>query len=985
MPCTKGGLRRPPAVEQPAPHPSPSTRKPGFTKKLLRAFMQGGGAWGISLTLATGPALAATPPPLNKIKVPDVNMLGLLDGDGPGFNPAQWEQITKPGKRTALQQIGKAFFFDMQVGSDAVQSCASCHFNSGADIRKVNAISPGLNRGDFTHQLRGVNRKLRQADYGGANSFRGIPANEDAVINAGGTPDQSDGTPGNLVPLNMLNAIKGDDVNDIVGSQGVRGATFGALIQFDSRESGTLLEFDPGFDANDDLFDGFGNILPGLFHTVRRIEPRNTPTTYNAIFNQRSFWDGRADMFFNGVNTLGFRDPDAKVKVYTGGDYATPLSLLIPFSSLASQAVGPIGSGLEMEFVHRGGGGGPSHFLGRKMLGLVPLYGQWVHCDDSLLGELAGCGMGDEKVRGLSADYASMIKDVFLEKFWGDGSGNDVCLEAPAFETKLPLNACTDDYANPNRTLMEVNFNLFWGLSVQAYEATLTTGNTIVDLMAGGLIDSDPDGNNGPSTIVENTDGRVMTRLDIGKALPPAGAPNQVFTRVDGRFVLLMDWTGLQPDGDLSLEDCAAMSALDKTDAGGLGGYKACAMKMAEFIHPGAETGSEAPNAPNQPESGPLLAGENFGGCTPPYTSRACEVAFATIQNIDEGMGRFQAGATDCAACHTSAEFTGATISATVGFGAEDLPVDPDEPPPAILERMNTFENQGVYDSGFYNLAVRPTGEDLSVGSSIQTSSGALIPLSMAKLSQLIGMLPSDLPAPYDNPDSKAAIQAIKDNLAAGVAKGGIQVPKRPDDLSPKAFAMNLGCDPAVDPVCNPTIPPAELILRNGFFKTPTIRMTKFTGPYMHNGSKMNLRQVLEFYKRVVDFDLPANQRPSFGNLNKFNLDAGLRVFDVGADREAAMIEMMETGLTDWGAAYQQGKFDHPQICVPNGHDGRGRTKLANIAAVGADGSANRIITFQEMLQDATGLAHDLTAPCDMDISNLNGRSLIDVPYAPGP
>ncbi|MFV8783711.1 cytochrome c peroxidase [Microbulbifer sp. SA54] len=944
-------------------------------------FLQRGGAWGLSLSMMAGPALAAAPPSLNKIKVPDVNMLGLLDGDGPGFDPAEWEQITKPGNRIKLQKLGKAFFHEMQAGSDGIQACASCHYNSGADIRKVNSVSPGLPRGDFSHQLLGVNKTLKVSHYGGLNSPRGLPVSESAVIGAGGTPDQADGTPGNLVPLLNLNGIKGSDVNDIVGSQGMRAVTFQGLKQNEVREKGTLWEIDDGFDDNDDLFGGFGNLLEGILqvYTVRRVEPRNTPTTYNAIFNQSSFWDGRADMFFNGVNTLGFRDPDAKVTVYTGGSYAGELGVLIPFSSLASQAVGPIGSRLEMEFEGRGGSGLPSYNLGHKLLNAVPLWGQKVSCTDSLLSDMTDCGPGATEGTGLNVMYSDLIKEIFLEKFWGDGSYNDVCLEWPEFKKKLPLSSCTSDWNTKNRTLMEVNFGLFWGLAVQAYEATLTTGNTIVDLMAGGLIDPDPDGDHGPSTIVENTNGRVMTRLDIGKAKPAAGSPPQQFTRVNGRMVLLMDWTGMQPDGDLPLEDCAAMSALDKTDAGQLGGYKACAMKMAEFIHPKAETGTEAPKAPNQPESGPLAAGEPIGGCTPPYTSRVCEAAFATIQNIDEGMGRFQAGATDCAACHTSAEFTGATISGTIGFGAEDIPADPEEIP-AILERMATFDNEGVYDSGFYNLAIRPTGEDLSIGGSIATSTGGIIPLSKARLAQLIGMLPGELPAPY----SKEVIQKIADNLNAGIGKGGVQVPYRPDDLSARAFAMKLGCDPAANPVCDPNVAPTEIALRNAFFKTPSIRMTKFTGPYGHNGSRMNLRQMLEFYKRVVDFDLPDNQRFSFSNLNKANLDAGLRVFDVGADREAAMIEMMETGLTDWGAAYQQGKFDHPQICVPNGHDNSGRTKLANIPAVGMEGSANRIITFQEMLQGVTGLAHDMTQPCDMPhISNANGKSVVDIPLAP--
>ena len=36
----------------------------------------------------------------------------------------------------------------MQVGSDGVQACASCHFHAGADNRTVNQINPGTLGGD---------------------------------------------------------------------------------------------------------------------------------------------------------------------------------------------------------------------------------------------------------------------------------------------------------------------------------------------------------------------------------------------------------------------------------------------------------------------------------------------------------------------------------------------------------------------------------------------------------------------------------------------------------------------------------------------------------------------------------------------------------------------------------------------------------------------------------------------------------------------
>jgi hypothetical protein len=49
----------------------------------------------------------------------------------------------------AAIRLGKALFWDMQVGSDGVTACASCHFHAGADNRTRNQLAPGLLRANF--------------------------------------------------------------------------------------------------------------------------------------------------------------------------------------------------------------------------------------------------------------------------------------------------------------------------------------------------------------------------------------------------------------------------------------------------------------------------------------------------------------------------------------------------------------------------------------------------------------------------------------------------------------------------------------------------------------------------------------------------------------------------------------------------------------------------------------------------------------------
>ena len=45
----------------------------------------------------------------------------------------------------AAIRLGKALFWDEQVGSDGRVACATCHFQAGVDVRTVNTVNPGPN------------------------------------------------------------------------------------------------------------------------------------------------------------------------------------------------------------------------------------------------------------------------------------------------------------------------------------------------------------------------------------------------------------------------------------------------------------------------------------------------------------------------------------------------------------------------------------------------------------------------------------------------------------------------------------------------------------------------------------------------------------------------------------------------------------------------------------------------------------------------
>ena len=305
-----------------------------------------------------------------------------------------------------LVVLGKALFWDMQVGGDGTQACASCHFHAGADNRVTNALNPGAN-GVFS--VRQPGETLQPADF---------PFHKLA------NPDDARST--------VLR-----DTDDVVGSQGLDKSHFDGLA--------------PGGSA-----DKCTRLGDAVFGTNRQVTGRNTPTVINAAFNYRNFWDGRAQFAFNTRNPFGDRDPDAKAWVDDGTLHQ--VRVLIPFSSLASQAVGPPNNSVEMSCDGR-----TFMLLGKKMLRAVdggepftPLAYQAVSTTDSVLGPYVAPGG-----RGLKKSYPAMIMDTFARKWWSS--------------------AGTVTEGGSDFTLMEANFSLFWGLAIQAYEETLIADETRFD------------------------------------------------------------------------------------------------------------------------------------------------------------------------------------------------------------------------------------------------------------------------------------------------------------------------------------------------------------------------------------------------------------------------------------------------------------------------------------------------------------------------
>lgn len=356
--------------------------------------------------------------------------------------PQNLGEFIRPGLERQAVQLGKALFWDAQAGSDG-KSCGSCHFAAGADPRIKNQLNPGLRANDkgfgLTITAEGRAEGLRDPGFG-----------PNYVLNAADFPlrllaDQEE--------PNYNKRILLRDTNDVVSSQGVLRWRFDGITPGAARDAGTPLP--------DEVFH-----VGGI--NVRRVEPRNTPTMINSVFNHENFWDGRAQADFNGVNPFGALDDDAKILVVQDGA-VTERRVLIPFSSLASQAVGPPTNIDEMSYEAR-----LFPDVGKKLLAMRPLDTQEVHPQDSVLGSLSRAVLGQT---GLTTPtYADLVRAVFLPQYWN--SARVVTFEG---DRRTVRDAADVAPGAKSYNLMEANFALFFGLAIQMYESTLVADATPFD------------------------------------------------------------------------------------------------------------------------------------------------------------------------------------------------------------------------------------------------------------------------------------------------------------------------------------------------------------------------------------------------------------------------------------------------------------------------------------------------------------------------
>ncbi|MBI5364013.1 MAG: hypothetical protein HZA53_12590 [Planctomycetes bacterium] len=554
----------------------------------------------------------------------------------------------------AAKRLGKALFWDMQVGSDSA-SCATCHFHAGQDTRTKNQTNPGP--GGFN------------LFFSGGHGPNYTPVACDFPFHKLEVPDDND------------SAVV-HDIDDRMSSAGVFRRRFDAVDvtpPLDAQDEGTI-EPDP---------DGFA--FPGQPNSknVRRVEPRNTPTVINSILLHRIFFDGRANFNFNGNNPFGDTDPNAKVLVNNGnaGDDATPTRLLFDHAATASQSVGPPLSPFEMSYYGR-----IWPQLGRKMILRKPLALQRVAHDDSVLGVIDNQPDPGDVLPGLdpTLTYADMIRSAFHAKFWNAGNTYDA-------DTGLPSAGAFSQ--------MERNFALFFGLAILAYESDLVSDDSRYDQYMDGGGESGTAANALTAQEKEGLDIFLNRGGCIGCHFGPefaGGTLTKIFRTPNEGLLERMLMADGEADGHAQFVSYPPPigEPLHPTDSALLSDPRG---KLIEIRPP---TGY----------GGPLAWGWGYfatgaGVCTPAID----QTIVLTPGSNAPSNSNFSASArlrvdTDCSKVFRvdmSWQYPGAPGGEYTLYVAGRL---------VGRIHMDQVQPPAVYDNGFYNIGVRPTAEDIGNG-----------------------------------------------------------------------------------------------------------------------------------------------------------------------------------------------------------------------------------------------------------------------------
>ncbi|MFV8781963.1 hypothetical protein ACNKU7_06020 [Microbulbifer sp. SA54] len=689
------------------------------------------------------------PPHRTVVAISAVNSLGqLLDEDGEPLTELEApineedffreeadvagvpEPLQEHVGRLAAEVLGKSLFWDMQVGSDGVQACGSCHFHAGVDSRTRNQLNPGVNAGDMALEFRGPNEDVQASDF----PFH-KRVNPDVV---------GDGTDP---------AIVISDSNDVMSSMGV--SEFKLFNDIVLGASG----FSDAFNGVQALLPDDGTPMPdpvAVFDGLRRVEPRNTPTFHGAAFNFDNFWDGRARFNFNGGSVFGPSDPQFHIFIAEDGELvgatnghindelaeedpeAAVQPVRIKFSSLGSQAMGPPLSEFEMAFLGRNW---PK--IAKKLLqdGVTPLANQLVAVDDSRLGPFSNQGgsICDELGRptaidkpGLCVTYPELIEIAFTPEFWEVTSAHLAGAECDdpfdAYCLTVVADAAADPADTNQFTQMEANLSLFFGLAVQAYESLTIPDDSPADR----FFDANPFAGHG---VGEPGDQAVLFPTLVPDLMDDGQINGSVAVPTTGELVLIPDdpstpeYDGFGPDELYGFDIFAGANLTAALPAGharnpihtitteggqelqvAVGSNPFTRSAKCMLCHLGAEQTDHSINVAH----GLLKNDAEFEFPTPPQVadSNAVAIFLDGLLPAPEPSGTFKA----VGGLILSEEITEGAAQDAVEVEPRNFATFDDPATPWDDRVVAQPSNFAFGDQGVYNIGLRPTSEDIGRG-----------------------------------------------------------------------------------------------------------------------------------------------------------------------------------------------------------------------------------------------------------------------------
>lgn len=899
----------------------------------------------------------------------------------------------------AAEVLGKAFFWEMQAGSDFRRltdgryvgtACATCHYSAGADARTRHAtripyvvwdkypLAPG-------HPLKSY------ADETGYEEKQ-LPYDVRYVATHDTRFDDVD-------RFGFLSLI--------VASAGVEPRRFKGF-------SKPAFPLEPGAASEDSELRSLPTCPQDCYPEwsmfvdqktgFRQITRRNSPTVINSGFADRQFYDGRAESTFNGFSIFGDRDKNfvlhrgvplrndkGEVLVDENGSprYGTPVPVQVALTkaSLASQAVGPVISEIEMSYLGRSF---PN--LAHKLLTTPVLAAQEVRSDDSLLGPWSDRIGLQALENGTGLTYEQLIRVAFRREWWDSG------VDEQGQPNTVPLVMMGDEAADraARGSLLVGNFSLYWGLSIMLYEASLVSNQSPFD----GMMLGNP-------TLVEERWEQERERLspiyldravDTGTPAPAHQTGTAVFQHGFRVFLnrgcvechsgpLFSEIYERHPDDRKIPIDAQLSNTLfpnSRSDAIAIRreAFQERILKEVAAILTQAPFRYPLPQAMQIARQLDVLRETAAGNVKrlqelvlKRLQSATDKPVEAAAQTIAERLMFFE----KTAPLHygnrpffSEDERVALAERLTIPVLVEQMAIPPDQVasrPPFPIFGGGATVPYAFYDLGFYAIAVTPPRYDRGNGG--RQASERCAPSDADFISSAYRMRPqyANIEAflegkPDIDPGTKLAQQLDSQRVAAEQSRKLSEGPRETSEDGARQPQPGTATDPchAADTSWDRIDIPADVRRSSlvffsrsrtlvtdeepwgfrkpflhdnelsfwGAFKTPTLRNIELTAPFMHNGAIASLSDVIEFYDQGGFFERDRETNP--------DLHPKMKSLDM-TDSDQKALEFFLLCLTDERVRREAGPFDHPSLLLVNGYDEQYQERIKTVPAVGRNGS----------------------------------------------